>query len=40
MWPDFGAEELSRALASFHRRERRFGGLQAQSSEPALMAKA
>jgi undecaprenyl diphosphate synthase len=36
MWPDFGAEQLSEALASFHRRERRFGGLQAQSSEPAM----
>jgi undecaprenyl diphosphate synthase len=38
MWPDFDAAELSRALACFHRRERRFGGLQAQPSEPALTA--
>ena len=38
MWPDFGAEELGAALASFRRRERRFGGLQAQASEPALTA--
>ena len=27
MWPDFDAEDLAEALASFHRRERRFGGL-------------
>ena len=27
MWPDFGAEHLAEAIASFHRRERRFGGL-------------
>jgi undecaprenyl diphosphate synthase len=26
-WPDFGAEDLARALAEFHGRERRFGGL-------------
>ena len=35
MWPDFGAEALDEALASFHRRERRFGGLQALPLEPA-----
>jgi undecaprenyl diphosphate synthase len=28
MWPDFGEEDLAQALASFHGRERRFGGLQ------------
>ena len=28
MWPDFAAEDLEEALASFHQRERRFGGLQ------------
>ena len=28
MWPDFGCDDLKEALASFHRRERRFGGLQ------------
>ena len=28
MWPDFGREDLAEALTSFHRRERRFGGLQ------------
>jgi len=27
MWPDFGADDLARAIADFHRRERRFGGL-------------
>ena len=27
MWPDFDAEDLGAALAEFHRRERRFGGL-------------
>ncbi len=42
MWPDFGGEDLKEALASFHRRERRFGGLQPVSPElvpePALSA--
>ena len=32
MWPDFGADDLTEALASFHRRERRFG-LQPQPTE-------
>ena len=40
MWPDFAAEDLKEALASFHRRQRRFGGLQPVSPEfapePAL----
>jgi undecaprenyl diphosphate synthase len=27
-WPDFGAAELEGALADFHSRERRFGGIQ------------
>ncbi len=35
MWPEFDAADLTEALASFHRRERRFGGLQALSLEPA-----
>src|SRR6478609_2294388 len=35
MWPDFGGEDLREALASFHRRERRFGGLQPVSPELA-----
>jgi undecaprenyl diphosphate synthase len=36
MWPDFGADDLAAALASFRGRERRFGGLQATESEPVL----
>jgi undecaprenyl diphosphate synthase len=36
MWPDFEAEDLAEALASFHQRERRFGGLQPTVPEPAL----
>ena len=36
MWPDFGDEDLAEALTSFHGRERRFGGLQAEVREPAL----
>jgi undecaprenyl diphosphate synthase len=27
LWPDFGAEELTRAVAEFHGRERRFGAI-------------
>jgi undecaprenyl diphosphate synthase len=27
LWPDFGAEDLRAAMAEFHARERRFGGL-------------
>ena len=27
LWPDFGAVDLSKAVAIFHERERRFGGL-------------
>ena len=34
MWPDFGPEDLAEAMADFHRRERRFGGLKA-SAVPA-----
>ncbi|KWV57603.1 UDP pyrophosphate synthase [Bradyrhizobium macuxiense] len=33
MWPEFEAEDLADALASFHRRERRFGGLTAIAPE-------
>jgi undecaprenyl diphosphate synthase len=29
MWPEFDADDLTEALDAFHRRERRFGGLQA-----------
>jgi undecaprenyl diphosphate synthase len=35
MWPDFDAGDLGEALASFHGRERRFGGLQPVSPELA-----
>jgi undecaprenyl diphosphate synthase len=34
MWPEFEAEDLAEALATFHRRERRFGGLQSLPLEP------
>jgi undecaprenyl diphosphate synthase len=27
LWPDFGADDLRAAIADFHRRERRFGGV-------------
>jgi undecaprenyl diphosphate synthase len=33
MWPDFDADDLAQALASFHRRERRFGALMAVAPE-------
>jgi undecaprenyl diphosphate synthase len=29
MWPDYGRTELASAVAEFHRRERRFGGVSA-----------
>jgi undecaprenyl diphosphate synthase len=29
LWPEFGADDLRAAMADFHRRERRFGGLRA-----------
>ncbi|MBR1124509.1 di-trans,poly-cis-decaprenylcistransferase [Bradyrhizobium lablabi] len=32
MWPEFCADDLAEALSSFHRRERRFGGLRAIAS--------
>jgi undecaprenyl diphosphate synthase len=35
MWPDFDADALAEALASFRRRERRFGGLPSLPLEPA-----
>jgi undecaprenyl diphosphate synthase len=37
MWPEFDAEALAEALASFSRRERRFGGLQPMQLEPVPM---
>ncbi len=35
MWPEFDAGDLAEAVGSYHRRERRFGGLQALPLEPA-----
>jgi undecaprenyl diphosphate synthase len=35
MWPEFDGDALADALASFHRRERRFGALPSLSLEPA-----
>jgi undecaprenyl diphosphate synthase len=37
MWPEFDGEALAEALASFHRRERRFGGLPSPPLEPAAI---
>ena len=28
LWPDFGKQDLRAAIAEFHKRERRFGGIQ------------
>ncbi len=33
MWPDFDTDDLAQALASFHKRERRFGGLKSVAPE-------
>jgi undecaprenyl diphosphate synthase len=35
MWPEFDADDLAQALSAFHRRERRFGGLQQSPLAPA-----
>jgi len=35
MWPEFGPADLADALSAFHRRERRFGGLESLALEPA-----
>jgi len=32
LWPDFTRDVLERAIAEFHRRDRRFGGLKVQSA--------
>jgi undecaprenyl diphosphate synthase len=32
LWPDFGAEDFRAAIADFHRRDRRYGGLSAASA--------
>ena len=29
LWPDFDEQDLAQAVAEFHRRDRRFGGLSA-----------
>lgn len=34
MWPDFGASDLAEALAEYHQRDRRFGGLSATFPVP------
>jgi undecaprenyl diphosphate synthase len=34
MWPDFDADDLRTAVAAFHARERRFGGLGSGASQP------
>ena len=37
LWPDFGADDLRAALADFHSRERRFGGLSGE--QPSIAAE-
>lgn len=32
LWPDFGEEDLDKALLTYSRRQRRFGGLQARAA--------
>jgi undecaprenyl diphosphate synthase len=34
LWPDFGAAEIDKALASFASRDRRFGGAESWASGP------
>ncbi len=36
LWPDFRAEHLHAAIADYHRRERRFGGLKAAPAKSAI----
>jgi len=38
LWPEFGAEDLSAAMAEFHRRERRFGRLSPAASRSPVPA--
>jgi undecaprenyl diphosphate synthase len=40
LWPDFGAAALAEALASFRRRERRFGRTSEQLAEPEAAIQA
>jgi undecaprenyl diphosphate synthase len=35
LWPDFGAEDLRTALETFHRRDRRFGGVATDARQAA-----
>lgn len=35
LWPDFRTEEFYRAILTYQKRERRFGGVQAQLSSPS-----
>jgi undecaprenyl diphosphate synthase len=35
LWPDFGRDEVERALAAYARRERRFGGIPEREAAPA-----
>jgi undecaprenyl diphosphate synthase len=35
LWPDFGATEIDAALATYARRERRFGGIPAREAAAA-----
>ena len=37
LWPDFRRADLTRALADFRRRERRFGGLPAHAAPPPAL---
>ena len=39
LWPDFSVDDLEQAVADFTRRERRFGGVAAQSSAPESSAE-
>ncbi|ABD07390.1 Undecaprenyl pyrophosphate synthetase [Rhodopseudomonas palustris HaA2] len=38
MWPDFDANDLADAMASFHGRERRFGGLPSMKPDVSISA--
>ena len=40
MWPEFGPDELRDAVAEFHRRERRFGGLASVAVPAPLPGRA
>lgn len=34
LWPDFGAAELDRAIAAFNARDRRYGGVKPEATQP------